>query len=185
MYVLHRVGSWKNVISNTCLAFKSKRSYQDWTTFWGQWQLLLLSMLFHEKNCKEAFWNFSSFMQKIIWGKLCIFFPADSLLLQQTSAMVHLQQNYANQMMLTHSYVVIHVARSCNNSSLLSSDDFPHEKWEFPRPSLKFFSWKICSTTIVLKKISLVWYYSWGVQRKQRRWLILKLMGFEEYGWRF
>ena len=138
----------------------TQRSYHDWTTFWGQWQLLLLSMLFHEKNCKEAFWNFSSFMQKIIWGKLCIFFPSDSLLLQQTSAMVHLQQNYANQMMLTHSYVVIHVARSCNNSSLLSSDDFPHEKWEFPRPSLKFFSWKSMfnNNNRRPQKISLVWY---------------------------
>ena len=131
-------------------------------------------------------------MQKIIWGKLCIFFPSDSLLLQQTSAMVHLQQNYANQMMLTHSYVVIHVARSCNNSSPLSSDDFPHEKWEFPRPSLKFFSWKSMfnNNNRRPQKISLVWYSlclgeGGGVQRKQRRWLILKLMGFEEYGWRF
>ena len=91
---------------------------------------------------------------------MCIFFPSDSLLLQQTSAMVHLQQNYANQMMLTHSYVVIHVARSCNNSSLLSSDDFPHEKWEFPRPSLKFFSWKSMfnNNNHRPQKISLVWY---------------------------
>ena len=164
MYVLHRVGSWKNVISNTCLAFKSKRSYTKklpWLdNILRTMTIVVVKHAFSRKKLQRSLLEFLIFHAENHLRKVVHFFPSDSLLLQQTSAMVHLQQNYANQMMLTHSYVVIHVARSCNNSSLLSSDDFPHEKWEFPRPSLKFFSWKSMfnNNNRRPQKISLVWY---------------------------
>ena len=47
------------------------------------------------------------------------------------------------------------------------SDDFPHEKWEFPRPSLKFFSWKsMFNNNRPQKNLLGLVVYSWGCAKE-------------------